>query len=127
MSIFLRKNMKIIILIGIWVFAMYGCSSREILTRAEKEKLDYHLQRLMTGEVVADNLYNVYTDESGNKRYGVVIIASDPDALSRNGIPTNSVRGQIITAKLTVDEIRRALNIPGVKSIQNTSKNFPQQ
>jgi len=109
------------------MFGMFGCSSKEILTEAEKEKLDYQLQRLMTGEVVADNLFNVYTDESGNKRYGVVITASDPEALGRNGIPINSVSGQIITAKLTLDEIRKVLNIPGVKSIQNTSKNYPHQ
>jgi hypothetical protein len=120
------RYMGIIFVIGVFLSGISGCGSKGVLTAAEQGKLDPQLQKLITGEKIPENLYNISVDASGEKRYSVIIITGNVDALNRAGIITNSVQGEIVTARLTVDELRRAANIAEVKSIKNTSKSYPQ-
>jgi hypothetical protein len=73
-----------------------------------------------------ESLYNISIDASGQKRFGVIIITEDPAALEQAGIDANIFQKGMATAKLTIEELRRAANIAEVKEIRNTSKSFPQ-
>jgi hypothetical protein len=94
------------------------------LTREEKDKLDLPLQKLVSGETINENMYNIYIAADGTKRYGIIIRSSDPEAIRQAGVEINSVYDDIITAKLTLNEIRKITALPAVITIQNTSKSY---
>jgi hypothetical protein len=120
------KSIRILIFAGLAIYFSTGCNSRGTLTTMEKQKLDIQLQKLITEEDMPEGLYNISTDDSGLKRFGVIITVSDTSALRKAGIPVSSMHAGIVTAKLTVEELRRATEIPEVISIKNTSKSYPQ-
>ncbi len=115
-----------VILFGIFLFTFQGCSQKGALSKGEKEKLDIQLQRLFTEEPIPENLYNISVDDSGIKRYGVLIYISNGEALKKSGIPINSVNGNIATVNLTLDQLRAAAHISEVRAIKNISKSYPQ-
>jgi hypothetical protein len=102
-----------------------SCSSGNNLTKQEKSKLDPSLQRLLKDEVIADKNYNVRVAENGSKMYGVIIRCSDATQLEQAGIPVNSVSGDIITAKLSIEQIRKVVTLPAVSSVENSTKSYP--
>ena len=102
-----------------------ACSSGANLSREEKSKLDPALQKLLGDEDVSDKNYNVIIKEDGSKLYGVIIKSTDALELENAGIFLNSISGNIITAKLSVQEIRKVVVLPTVISIENSSKSYP--
>jgi len=112
-----------VLLLG--VVLMLGCA-RPLLTDREMAKLDPPLQKLVAGEFAAESDYDVSNRSGGEKEYGVIIRSSNAGELRSAGIPINSVMGDVITARLTVDEMRKVLTIPSVHALQNSSKNYPQ-
>jgi hypothetical protein len=107
------------------VVLVLGCT-RPLLTDRELAKLDPPLQKLMGGGSISENQFDVSSRPGGEKEYGVIIRSSNPEELRSSGIPINSVIGDVITARLTVDELRKVLTIPSVHALQNSSKNYPQ-
>jgi len=104
---------------------LLSCSAEKQLTKSETEKLDHALQRLVSGQKVVAEQYNIITDSDGSKRYGVIIKTSDPEALQKSGIHLNSVFGENATANLTIEDIRKVVGLPFVLSIKNSIKSFP--
>ncbi len=103
---------------------IFTCSSGANLTRAEKSKLDPALQQLLSAEDIPDKNYNVLVKEDGTKLYGVIIRSDNPAELEHAGIFINSISGNIITAKLSPQEIRKVAALPSVSSIENSSKTY---
>ena len=101
-----------------------SCSSSSKLSKIEMEKLDPALQKLVLGENVSDTKYNVRVQEDGTKIYGVIISSTNPKELTDIGITPNTVTGEIITAKLTIEEIRKVVLLQTVKSVKNVSKSY---
>ncbi len=112
-----------VLLLG--VAFLFSCA-RPLLTDREMAKLDPQLQRLVAGETVAESDYEVSNRLSGEKEYGVIIRSSNAEDLRSAGIPINSVIGDVITARLTISELKKVLTIPSVRALQNSSKNYPQ-
>ncbi len=110
--------MGLVILLG-------GCA-RPALTDREMAKLDPPLQRLIVGEAVVEGDFDVSNRPGGEKEYGVIIRSSNPEELKSAGIPINTVMGDVITARLTISELKKVLTIPSVRALQNRSKNYPQ-
>ena len=102
-----------------------GCA-RPLPTDREMAKLDPPLQKLIGGDAIAEGDFDVSNRPGGEKEYGVIIRSSNPEDLRSSGILINSVMGDVITARLTVEEMRRVLTIPSVRAVQNSSKNYPQ-
>jgi len=119
------KTLSSMVILSCLFCGLY-CSSSVQLTREEKEKLDYQLQRLISGENVNENLYNVYTAADGTKKYGIIIQSADPEAIRQTGVEVNSISNDIITAKLSIEEIRKIVTLSAVKTIRNTSKTYTQ-
>jgi hypothetical protein len=119
-EMFMKLYSLLVISLGLW--AALHCSSPLNLSREETEKLDRPLQRLVRGEHINDADYSMYTTEDGIKKYGIIMYASDPDPVRQAGIEINSVSGEIITAKVSIAEIRKLVLLPAVTSIRNASK-----
>ncbi len=113
----------------IWLLLMaavvVACSSGTNLSKEEKMKLDPSLQRLLLEDDVPDTPYNVKLNAHGHKTYGVIIRCDNPTDLETAGIFINSIHNDIVTAKLTVAEIRKIAALSSVTSISNSSKSYP--
>ena len=106
---------------------MMGCASGRVTLKSyEKEKLDPALQNLVINKGDVDSsMYNRSTNKEGNTVFDVILRSNDPDAVRSAGIPIQSVVRDIITAQLTVKQIRKAASLDAVKSIQNAAKHYP--
>jgi hypothetical protein len=119
--------MKILILPLLFylVFLSIGCTSNQTLNKSEKEKLDPQLQQLLLTDNISDSHYSVSVNQDGVKLYGVIIGAEKVDEILSLGITVNSVHGEMITAKLTTDEIRKIVKLNSVKYVKNTTRSYP--
>ena len=104
---------------------LLGCP-RAALTDREMAKLDPPLQRLVAEGSAAESDYDVSIRSGGEKEYGVIIRSANAEELRSAGIPINTVMGDVITARLTISELKKVLTIPSVRALQNSSKNYPQ-
>jgi hypothetical protein len=121
----MMRFLMIVLFLSIPFFLLTECSSTTRLTSAEKSKLDPSLQKLLeTGEGDPDH-YDVHTRSDGTRVYGVIIRSQNVDALRKAGIKIGSIFGDVVTAQITVKEIRKIADIPSVRSISNSSKNYP--
>jgi len=102
-----------------------ACSSGANLSKEEKSKLDPSLQRLLQDPELADKQYNVIVKEDGSKVYGVIIRSNNPQELENARIFINSIQGDIITAKLTLTEIRKVAALQSVSAVENSTKSYP--
>ena len=119
--------MKILInMILVYAIILFsGCAMGVKLSPAEKEKLDPALQQLILDDSTPEKNYSVTLTKDGQKLYGVIISCVNPDDLEKAGIVPNTISGEIVTARITVAEMRKAVQIETVKSIKNSSKSFP--
>jgi len=116
------KTDFIILIFSLTVF-FQNCSNKQTLSQAEQEKLDPFLQLLVLEEEINETKYSVYQQKDGTKLYGVIIQTSDVEEIKKTGIQINSYDGNIITAKLTPDDIRKLVNLKSVIFINNSTKN----
>jgi len=106
------------------VFCASCCGSRE-LTSVERAKLTPGLIALLTEESVPDELYDTSLGADGTKEYGVIIRASDVQELRNHGIKVQSAIGEIVTARVSKEQLRSLLSLTSVKSVDQGSINRP--
>jgi hypothetical protein len=106
------------------LFAL-SCSGSMTLSEAERSKLDPPLTKLLVDERVLDADYDVGLRPDGSKEYGIIIRSHNVEDLRSAGIRVGSVFGDVITARVTIPELRKVLGITSVRSIQVGSKNYP--
>jgi hypothetical protein len=104
------------------VFATSCCGSRE-LSSAEKAKLTPGLQALLTEQSLPDELYDVTVGADGTKEYGVIIRSNSPDEIRAQGIKVQSAFGDVVTARVSKDQLRTLLSLPSVRSVDEGGKN----
>jgi hypothetical protein len=112
------------LLIILSVFSL-TCMPRSALTKEEMNKLDPTLQRLVSGENVGEDELGSTVRANGAKEYGVIVRSSDPDELKNAGFHLNSVFGEVVTVRVTTDELRRLVKLPSVRFVEAGSKNYP--
>lgn len=88
------------------------------LSAGQKQRLAPSLRRLVRGEEQTPNPVEPVGTRDGAPVYGVMIECSDPAALREAGVPLVSVQGTLITARLTLDQIRTAAAVDAVQSIR---------
>lgn len=103
-------------------FLLFGACSSMKLTDEERSKLDPPLLRLLEKQPINESDYDIHIRPDGTKVYGVIIRGTNPEHISQIGIQLNSVFGNVITARLTLVELRRVLALPSVRAVQNSSK-----
>lgn len=108
------------------LLGMGACTNSEsALTDSQREKLDPALQRLVEGGDPTMDRYSTSESDDGTTVYSVILRSDDPSALREAGLPINSVRGDIVTARLTVSQIREAARLDAVRRIENPSQMSP--
>jgi len=95
------------------------------LTATEKKRLGPTLQRLLRADSLALNRLDPVTTRDGSPVYEVFIECDDPTELRDAGLPLTSVQGALITARLTVDQIRTAATMEAVRSIRAATQLEP--
>ncbi|WP_022834611.1 hypothetical protein [Salisaeta longa] len=99
--------------------AVGGCANSSSLTAAERAKLSPALQAIVQGQVPQrPGVAPVATRPDGTPVYAVIVRTTDPVALRNSDLAWNTVRGRIATARFTPDEIRQAVRLPAVESIE---------
>lgn len=104
-----------------------GCaSSHSSLTEEQMDKLTPPLQRVVRGEKVQSPMGPpTATTSDGTTVYLVILRTDDADAVREAGIPLNSVQGSRATARLTVEQIRRAAALESVSRIEPSGRSQP--
>lgn len=107
---------------------MSGCAgSNQALTSAQMQKLDPALQRLVRGESRSIDRYATAEREDGTTVYSVLLRSDRPEALQEAGLPLNSVRDDIATARLTIPQLNTAARLDAVWKIENPTQMQPTQ
>lgn len=100
-----------------------GAAAADTLTSIQRQKLDHALMLLLregSDNPVFD--YQVRSRGDSVATYGVLIRANDPAALAASALALGDGESTIVTAFLTVKEIRRAARLEAVTSIANPSR-----
>jgi hypothetical protein len=100
------------------------CGSKE-MTSAEREKLTPGLQALVAEESVPDELFDTNVTADGTKEYGVIIRSTNAEELRSHGIKVQSVIGDIITARVSKEQLRSLVALPSVRSVEQGNRNRP--
>jgi len=83
------------------------------------------LQRLLDDPAGYAACCDMSVRSDGTRVYGVIIRASNPDELRNAAIPLTSVTGDVITARLSLEELRKLIRLPSVRWVETGSTNFP--
>jgi hypothetical protein len=104
---------------------LVGCSSIAELTEVERQKLDPPLLMLLRGEAVAESDFDASLRKDGTREYAVIIRSKNADEVKSAGIKVGSVFSDVITARVTIAELRKILSLSSVRAVQASSKNYP--
>jgi hypothetical protein len=107
------------------MFFCASCCGPSELTSLERAKLTPGLIALLSEETVPDELFDTSVGADGTKEYGVIIRASDAQELRDHGIKVQSVIGEIITARVSREQLRSLLSLKSVRSVDQGSVNRP--
>jgi hypothetical protein len=105
----------------------FACRTAAPLTDAEKAKLDAPLLALLQGNHLAETDYVVSTRSDGTKQYAVIIRSGNPDELRASGIPVDAVVGDVITARVSKEELRKLVSLPSVRAVTNSGRDYPHE
>jgi hypothetical protein len=105
---------------------LYSCSGSSNLLGADRLKLDPPLVRLLNAERIVEADYDMGLRPDGTKEYAVIIRSKNVEDLRSAGIQIASNFGDVITARVTIAEIRHIMKLNSVRAITIGSKNYPQ-
>lgn len=100
-----------------------SCGGTRELTPGDRAKLSPGLIALLTEESVPDELYDVTVRSDGTKEYGVIVRAASPDELRARGISVQSVLGDVLTVRVSKEQLRAMLSLPSVRSVDQGNRN----
>lgn len=103
-------------------FVLLHCGHGAPLSQDEMNKLDPGLRQLLTQPGPSDASYDVSVRADGVKEYGVIIRSSSAQDLRDAGIQVGSIVGDIITARVSVEELRRIVSMPGVRAVEQANR-----
>lgn len=105
------------------VLFLFGCSGSGRLSDADRAKLDPPLQRLLSGKQIAETDYDISIRQDGTKEYAVIIRSRNPDEVKSAGIRISSAYGEVLTARVSRDELAGLLRLPSVRFVESSSRN----
>jgi hypothetical protein len=114
---------KILLLLAVGMLT--SCCSKPGLTVEERAKLDPYLQELLDGQTIAADRYDVTIRPDGTKEYGVIIRTDAPEEVRALGIPVGSVFGDVVTVRVSPEELKLIISLKSVRNIQNSGRNLP--
>jgi hypothetical protein len=100
----------------------FQCSSPQSLSNTEKAKLDAPLIRLLTGAQVDNSLVDETIRPDGTREYAVIVRSEHPQDIQVLGVPVSSISGNMIVVHATIEELRKIVSLPTVRSLESGSK-----
>jgi hypothetical protein len=97
--------------------AIVSCSGNDRLTKKEREKISPKLRPVVVDGERGSNLQTT-TRGDGAVAYHLLVRTDDPEALRKADLSIGSVSGKVVTARWTVEEIRRAAQLEEVRLIE---------
>lgn len=119
--------MRTRLILPLLTLLLFSCYGPRRLSDDERSKLDPGVQRLLTQERMVETDYDVTERPDGAKEYGLVVRSNNVDELKKAGIRVSSVFGDVVTVRVTLEELKMLVSLASVRSVQNGSKNYPQQ
>ncbi len=107
------------------LFFFLSCAAPHDLALEQMAKVDPGLRVLLERDNVADTQFDVRVRPDGSREYGVIVYGSDPDSLRSLGIRIQTVLGEMMTARVTVPELRILAAQSSVRSILKSEKASP--
>jgi hypothetical protein len=123
---FERSRMYSGILLTLLLFSALGCTATAPLTEVERQKLDPLLTTLLRDEKVPESDYDTGLRKDGAREYAVIIRSKNVDEIRQAGIQVGSAFDDVITARVTIQELRKILSLSSVRAVQASTKNRPQ-
>jgi hypothetical protein len=105
------------------MFVLFSCGGPPTLTDQELAKLDPYLHALITEGTVPAERYDMTLRPDGTREYGIIIRTTSVDSLRAAGVRVQSVFGDVVTARVSVDELRNIVRLPSVRAVQSGGKN----
>jgi hypothetical protein len=99
------------------------CGHGNSLSQEEMAKLDPGLRQLYSPTPPGDASYDVSVRANGVKEYGVIIRSTSPQDLRDAGINPGSIFGDVITARVSLEELRRVVALPTVRAVEQGNRN----
>jgi hypothetical protein len=100
----------------------FHCSSTKTLTYAEKSKLDSHLIHLLESNQIDKNFVDETIRADGSKEYTVIVRADHLEEIKAMGVAVSSIFGDVIVVHATLEELRKIVSLPSVRSLEAGSK-----
>jgi hypothetical protein len=110
--------------LAVSLLCLVGCGSTSGLTPEERSKLDPAITRLLTAADVDERAYDVGVRSDGVKEFGVIFRTIAADELKSAGAKVQSVIGDIVTARVSLAELRTIIKLRSVRSVENGSTNY---
>jgi hypothetical protein len=101
-------------IVGSLLFILVGCSGTRELTEMERQKLDPPLIMLLRG------------DSASGSDLEIGLRSKDVEEIKQAGIQIGSSFNDVITARVSILELRKILGLASVRAVQASSKNRPQ-
>ena len=103
-----------------------GCSASHDLTPEQKSKLDARLQILIGSDArsLPDGL-DTTNRPDGTREYAVIIRGGKAEEIKAAGIRVAGVVGELVTARVTIEELRTLARLQGVRSIEASGTVYP--
>ena len=112
-------------LVAFLILLSLSCGDIYRLSESERAKLDPDLQALFETDDPPANRYDVTVRPDGSKEYAIIVRTSEADELRKEGITVGSVFGDVVTVRVTREELRRILSLPTVRAVENSVKSYP--
>jgi hypothetical protein len=101
---------------------LFQCSPTNSLSDTEKAKLDPVLARLFAGEQVDKSLVGEVIHPDGKNEYTVIVRSDQPEKVKELGVVVSSVFGDVMVVHATLDDLRKIVSLPSVRTIEAGAK-----
>jgi hypothetical protein len=107
----------------IFAFCAYQCASSKSPSESNIAKLDQALRHLLAGDNVGAEKLEFSMRADGVKEYAVIIRSENAEELKSAGISANSIFGDVIVSRLTIEELKKVISLHSVRAVESGSKN----
>jgi hypothetical protein len=111
------------VLFAMVILTAWSCGSGSGLTDTEFSKLDPMLQSLLSAGTGTPERYDITRRTDGTEEYGIIVRTSAPEELRAAGVVPNSIVGEIVTVRATLEEVRAIARLASVRGLQSATMN----
>lgn len=85
------------------------------------------MRHLIAGNDINENIINMSVRTDGTKEYAVIIRSNNIEEIKSQGISVTSAFGDVIIARMTIEEIKKVITLQSVQAVDTGSRSAIQQ